>query len=224
MSIERARLMTKKDERRELVRPDAFQASADKFQKWLKDNQRVLIVAALLVVIGGAIVTFALTRNQSHEEAATEAYTQALGFYDKTDDGAKKLSDDEWRAQTTEKFTELAQKYPGTGPANLSQIYLGQLAAEKGDAAGAEKYFRTYLKNAGEKAPLAQLSHLALATALEDQSKLDEAASEYNKLIPPPVEVKDAKKPPMSDQALFGAARRRRNSAGRKKRAPMTGV
>ncbi len=212
MSLERARLMPRKDEAKELVRPDAFQASSDAIQKWLKDNQRLLVIAGVVAVIGGAVVTFALTRKQSEREKATEEFSQALAFYDKSDEDAKKLSDDDWQTQVAAKFTTLTEKYPNSGPGRLSDLYLARLATDKNAPADAEKFYRAFFAHGGESADVAALTHLALATTLEDQGKLDDAAGEYNKLIPPASEKsavvdKKEQKTPLVDQALFGAAR-----------------
>lgn len=215
MALDRAQFQSSKreDNKKELLKPDAFQASADKVQKALKDNQRWLIMAAGVVILLVGIVTFAVNRKQSQREEASQAFAGAQELFNKQSDDAKKLSDEEWRTQSEAKFNEVVAKYGSTGAGEMSHLYLAQLAADKKDFAAVEKHYREFLAAVGDKADLAPLARLGLASALEDENKLDEAAIELQKMIPPATEKgekekadKDGKKP-MADEALYAAGR-----------------
>jgi predicted negative regulator of RcsB-dependent stress response len=219
MALDRARFASSKREesKKELLKPDAFQASADKVQKALKDNQRWLVLAAGVVIVGAGIVTFALHRKQSRNEEASQLLAAAQDLFNKQSDESKKLSDDEWRTQSEAKFNEVVEKYGATGAGEMSHLYLAQLAADKKDFAAVEKQYRDYLSAAGDKADLAPFARLALVSVLEDENKLDEAASEVQKLLPPPAEKtekgekekndKAEAKKPLADEALYLAGR-----------------
>jgi len=215
MALDRAQFASSKreDSKKELLKPDAFQASADKMQKALRDNQRWLILAAGVVIVGAGIATFASHQMQKRKEQASEALAGAQEVFNKQTDEAKKLSADDWRTQSEAKFNEVIAKYDGTGAGEMSHLYLAQLAADKKDFAAVEKHYRDYLTAAGDKADLAPLARMGLASALEDEKKLDEASAELAKLIPPATEKgekekadKDGKKP-LADEALFAAGR-----------------
>ena len=215
MALDRAQFQSSKreDSKKELLKPDAFQASADKVQKALRDNQRWLIVAAGVVIAIAGIVTFAMNRKQSQREEASQAFAAAQEVFNKQTDEAKKLSDDEWHTQAEAKFNEVVAKYEGTGAGEMSHLYLAQLAADKKDFANVEKHYRAYLGAVGDKADLTPLARLGLASALEDENKLDEASVELAKMIPAATEKgekekadKDGKRP-LADEALFAAGR-----------------
>lgn len=81
-------------------------------------------------------------------------------------------------------LTEVASKYSGSDEGAVAKYYLGSKAAEKGDFAGAEKYFRDAISD-GDK-NYGSLAKLSLAPILQSQGKASEGEQLLRSLVDSP--------------------------------------
>lgn len=81
-------------------------------------------------------------------------------------------------------LTEVATKYPGSEQGAVAHYYLGTMAADKGDMAGAEKMLRDVVDNGNKN--YASVAKLALATVLNAEGKQAEGEKLLRSLVEHP--------------------------------------
>lgn len=188
------------------LKPDAFLVAAEKAQGFAKKHQQTVILAVAGVVVIGLGAALFMNRQGAAQDEASAALTEVQKLYDRSPAGTaedKFKTSEEWLTALTAKLTEVSGKYGDSNVGNVVNLYLANLAMDKGDAASAEKHLRAFIDKGGA-ADLVGVAQLSLATVYEDQNKLDEAYKIYLPLLPAAGE-KSPK--PFSDEALFRAAR-----------------
>lgn len=85
----------------------------------------------------------------------------------------------------TQAFTDIANKYSGTQEGAIAQIYLGSWAADKGNLAEAEKFFKQVVDSA--PAVYAAQARLSLAQVYAGEGKLADAQKTLQPLIDKPI-------------------------------------
>ncbi len=140
----------------------------------------LIALVAVLVIAGLAVLFF---RNRA--ATASEALAQAMLVYQaeinpttpQPDDPGKPSFRDEpsRRARATELFEGVRSRYGGSEAGRVAKVYLGRLAAEKGDLAAARALWKEALDGAPRD---------VLTSALElDMVKLDLAEGKDNEVV-----------------------------------------
>jgi len=193
----------------DLTEPDPFLLWGTKIWAWLKKNQKWLLSGVVVIVVVASMLAFATIHNTSQAEKASLLLHDAQDEYNKAMEpkAASSPTDSQKNADNatnpSAKFSEVVARYPSSGSADSARLYLARLAADSGDASGAEKWYREFLDRAGYHHELSPMAVLGLGAALEDQNKYDAAIAEYQRLLP----KEKVKTPPaLFDTLLFALA------------------
>jgi predicted negative regulator of RcsB-dependent stress response len=139
-----------------------------KLWPWLEANRNRLIgltVAAFVVV---AVFSFLSWRNERRETAAGEALTQLFV--------APAVGADS--VQLAGSFAQVATRYSGTAAGQRAQLQAGAILFSAAHFTEAQAQFQGLL-DAHAGGLLAAIADLGVATSLEAQGKLDDAAATY---------------------------------------------
>jgi len=142
-----------------------------KLWPWLEANKNRLIGAAAVVVVASALYSFMSWRHQQSEIDAGQALTQLLVA---PPSGATP-------ELTAGAFAQLADKYSGTQAAERAQLQAAADYFSVGRYTDAQAQFQKTL-DASSAGPLAATAALGLASSLEAQGKLDDAATAYRRV------------------------------------------
>lgn len=166
--------------------PDPFLERANAYAGAVEKNLRIILVVGGLALAGGVISLFVGRSSERSASARTLELSKAIEAYNEAVDPSKTFT-----ATVTAVVVKQAQdampKFDGLvsgkdAVADLSKLYLADLARRAQDHAKAETLYREYLKAAGPKDPLRFTATEGLGYALEAQGKLDEALAELTKL------------------------------------------
>jgi tetratricopeptide (TPR) repeat protein len=141
-------------------------------------------VAVLAVIVG---VYMYINSQHAQREAALKEALKVQGSAVGTNQSEFVLTFPTAEARNKaiiEKFTEVANKYPGTDEGVTAQYYLGITYADLGKLDEAEKAFRV-VENKGNKT-YAPLGRFALAQIYESRGKYPEAEKELRAIIDSP--------------------------------------
>ncbi len=184
------RNVSEKLDRKELQKPDEFQATAGKIMAQLVARRQ------LVAVLGGALLALVLvfwgvsTYLESREASAGAALSEALELESRgiagepgAAPGAETFptKDDRTKAVQTA-LEKIRGEYPSSEAARTASAQLGFLKLKNGDAAGAATVLSGYIEKGHKTDPLRAIALEALGAAYENQGKLDEAKAAYASL------------------------------------------
>ena len=141
-----------------------------KLWPWLEANKNRLIVGVGAVVVVVAIYNFVTWRHGQNEITAGQALTQL-----ETTSATATTPE-----QSAAAFAKLADDYSGTMAAQRAQLQSGSAFFNVGRYADAQTQFQKAL--ASSSGALAATAALGVASSLEAQGKLDDAATAYRKV------------------------------------------
>ena len=142
-----------------------------KLWPWLEANRNKLIGGAVAIAVAAGIFYYATARQAQKEIDAGEALTQLL-ITPNANASAGQIAD---------AFTQLAGRYSGTVAGKRAQLQAAASLFEASRYADAQAQFQIFLA-ADSSGPLAASAQLGVATCLEAQGKLDDAATAYRKV------------------------------------------
>ena len=182
--------MAQKLDRKELKKPDEFQAIAGKAMAWMIAHQKPLLigVAAVAVVVIAAFVT--TTYASSREAKAGGELAVALDLQSRpiasegpAQPGVETFPSTDERAKASLAALEKVRNdYPRSTAAQTALAQIGFLKLKQGDAAGAQLALQQFIKEAPSDHPLRAVAQESLGYALERQGKLDEARAAFAQL------------------------------------------
>ncbi len=141
-----------------------------KLWPWLEANKNRLIGAAVAVVVVTGLYSFLSWRHDQNEINAGEALTQLMV----TPPSAAP-------EQTAGTFAQVANNYAGTAAAQRAQLQAAAVYFSAGRYVDAQTQFQKALA-ANSTGPLAATAALGVASSLEAQGKLDDAATAYRQV------------------------------------------
>jgi len=182
--------LAQKLDRKQLKKPDEFQAIAGKAMEWIVAHQRPLLLGlvAVLVVIAGA---WAASSYSSSREAnaggelasAFDVASRPLASEGPSDPGTQPFANKEERAKAALAALEKVRSdYPRSAAAQTALAQIGFLKLKQGDAAGAQAALQQFVKDAAREHPLRPVAQESLGYALEAQGKLEEARTAFAQL------------------------------------------
>jgi hypothetical protein len=176
-------------DRKELQKPDEFQAVAGKIMGQLIARRQTV------TMVGGAVVVAILgvwgaSWYAEHQEAkAGSALSEALEIEgrpvqgDYAPQGVEAFPSKEERTKAAQAALERVRADFGSSEAGrTASAELGFLKLKNGDSAGAAQLLSEYVEKGHKNDPLRPIALEALGNALENQGKLDEAKAAYARL------------------------------------------
>ena len=184
------RNVSEKLDRKELQKPDEFQATAGKIMTQLVAKRQLLAVIGgafvLLVVVFWGVSTYLQSREASAGAALSEALelaSRAVAGEPGAAPGAETFPTKDDRTKAVQAALEkVRSEYPPSEAARTASAQLGFLKLKNGDAAGAATALAEYIEKGHKTDPLRSIVLEALGAAYENQGKLDEAKATYAKL------------------------------------------
>ena len=173
-----------------LKKDDVFIHSTQVGLDWLAENRSKALRIAIAVIVVIALAVVGVVVYQHRSEAASNAFGNAASVYSTpvadpaqpAPPGMKTFATAADRAKAANPlFEDVAKRYGSTTAGHNALYFAGLTAAEMGNTAEAESYFR----KAGDlhDANLASLARFALANLLTQHSQTAEAIRLYQDLI-----------------------------------------
>jgi tetratricopeptide (TPR) repeat protein len=184
------RNVSEKLDRKQLQKPDEFQATAARIMDQLVAKRQ------LLAVLGGAFVVLVLvfwgatTYMSSREASAGAALSEALELDSRgiagepgLAPGAETFPNKDDRTKAVQAALEKVRgDYSSSEAARTAGAQLGFLKLKSGDSVGAATLLSEYVEKGHKGDPLRAIAIEALGAAYENQGKLDDAKAAYAKL------------------------------------------
>lgn len=182
--------MAEKIDRKQLKRPDEFQAKAGQAMGWMVVHQRPIIFGGAALVIAIVVVWGFVAWRSSRESKAGIALAEALELQSRpiageaaAQPGAETFPSKEERDKAVLAALEKVRSENGnTAAATTAEAEAGFHKLKAGDAAGAQKDLEDFLRSASKDHPLRAFATESLGYALEAQNKIDEAHAAFEKL------------------------------------------
>jgi tetratricopeptide (TPR) repeat protein len=177
---------TEKIRQKELRAPDTFQKVGVEASDWLAQRQKMIGIAAGVLILGGLGVAIANQMSKSGEEKASQALGQALAVLERPVEGVeppqpgdtepayKSLKERDEALVTA--LNDFRKAHGGTRSATTAALTLGKAQFRLGNYPAAQEAFAAFLKDAPENEPLR-------AGALEGQGYAQEAQQKYDDAI-----------------------------------------
>jgi hypothetical protein len=182
--------VSEKIDRKQLKRPDEFQAKAGQAMGWMVVHLRLLIIGGAALLIAIAAVWGFIAWRSSRESKAGIALAEALELQSRPIAGdataqpaAETFPSKEERDKAVMAALEKVRSEHGsTAAATTAQAELGFHKLKAGDAAGAQTDLEDFLRGAAKDHPLRAFASESLGYALEAQNKIDQARAAFEKL------------------------------------------
>lgn len=182
--------MAQKLDRKELKKPDEFQAVAGKAMAWMVAHQKPLLIglaaAALAIVAAWATTSYASSREAKaggELAVALDLQSRPIASEGPAQPGVETFPSKEERDKASLAALEKVRgDYPGSTAARTALAEIGFLKLKQGDAAGAQLALQQFTKDAASDHPLRAVAQESLGYALERQGKLDEARAAFAQL------------------------------------------
>jgi hypothetical protein len=173
-----------KPSRKEIKQADQFIEVSTKSLDWAT-TYRSQIIGGFIAVIAVAFVVFAFFYWQDQKNAsATKLMGEALAVYQgkvtkdenaPTDGGKTFKSEEEKQKASLEAFEKVRNTYPGTKMSAFASLYIGHIRNEQKKYNEAVEAYKRFLSGISEEEPLRFLGVDALAYALSQSKKEEEA-------------------------------------------------
>jgi predicted negative regulator of RcsB-dependent stress response len=168
--------MAKVNRKKLLKEPDEFLTFSDKAIAWSKENAKLLMGAAAVLV--GVVAAWVIigTYLQHRQDEAADALAGSFESYAKAVEGKADPSQEKAARQSLAKVVE---KYGATPAGIQARLALGDLLVEKGKYPEAEKVLNELCEEADLPPAMRPLAWHGLGLSLEGQKKYAEAAKAY---------------------------------------------
>jgi tetratricopeptide (TPR) repeat protein len=187
-----AGLKTEKIRQKELRQPDTFQKVGVEASDWLAQRQKLLGIAAGVLVLGGLGVAIASQVSKSGEEKASQALGQALTVLERPVEGVEPAqpgdtqppfkSVKERDEALVTSLSDFRKAHDGTRAATTAALPLGKAQFRLGNYPAAQEAFAAFLKDAPQNEPLRAGALEGEGYALEAQQKYDEALKAFDQM------------------------------------------
>jgi len=185
--------MAEKLTRKELRGPDAFQKAGLQARQWLEDKQRLVAIAAGVILLGGVGIALARYVSNRGETEASRALANALKVLQRPTGASREPAADEDAelpfASQTEKdealIKELAsvrEKYPRSRAAAVAELPIAQAKLRLGRPDEALKLFEDFLNASSADPHLRAQALEGEGYAFEAKGQLDQALSSFDEL------------------------------------------
>jgi len=182
--------LAQKLDRKQLKKPDEFQAVAGKAMAWMLAHQKPLLiglaVAAVLIVAAWATTSYASSREAKaggELAVALDLQSRPVASEGPAQPGVETFPSNEERAKASLAALEKVRAdYPRSTAAQTALAQIGFLRLKQGDAAGAQLALQQFVKDTPNDHPLRAVAQESLGYALERQGKLDEARAAFAQL------------------------------------------
>jgi tetratricopeptide (TPR) repeat protein len=183
---------TEKIRQKELRQPDTFQRVGADARDWLIQRQKLIGIAAAVLILGGVGVAIATEVSRNSEAKAAQALGQALAVLEKPVEGVEppQPGDTEKPFPTlaardqalVEELTKFRQEHGGTRSAVTAALSLGKAQFRLGKYAEAQTAFSDFLKGAPQNDPLRAGALEGQGYAFEAEKKYDEAIKAFEQM------------------------------------------
>ncbi|WP_164020113.1 tetratricopeptide repeat protein [Pyxidicoccus trucidator] len=183
---------TEKIRQKELRAPDTFQKVGVEASDWLAQRQKLIGIAAGVLILGGLGVGIANEVSKSGEEKASQALGQALTVLERPVEGVEPAQpgDTQTPFKTVQErdealvtsLTDFRKEHGGTRSATTAALTLGKAQFRLGKFPEAQAAFADFLKTAPENEPLRAGALEGEGYALEAQQKYDEAIKSFDQM------------------------------------------
>ncbi|MFP2960335.1 tetratricopeptide repeat protein [Myxococcus sp. 1LA] len=183
---------TEKIRQKELNQPDTFQKVGTEASDWLAQRQKLIGLAAGVLVLGGVGVAIASEVSKRGEEKAAEALGQALTVLDRPVEGVQPAQpgDTEPPFKTVKErdealvksLSEFRQQHGGTPSAATAALTEGKAQFRLGNHAAAQASFGEFLKGAAQNDPLRAEAFEGQGYALEADGKYEDAIKAFEQM------------------------------------------
>jgi TolA-binding protein len=145
----------RREHRREL-KHDRFVDEVGTWSSRARDNQRLLLLVAVVVVALAIAAYGTLFYRSSREQRAQEALSTAIETIDsplmppaggQAAPGAKFKTEAERNAAAEKQFKDVANRFGGTDAADVAKLYLARISAARGDVSSARKLVSDFIRD-----------------------------------------------------------------------------
>ncbi|WP_426752195.1 tetratricopeptide repeat protein [Myxococcus sp. Y35] len=183
---------TEKIRQEALSQPDSFQKAGTEASDWLAQRQKIIGLAAGVILLGGVGVAIASEMSKRGEEKAAEALGQALTVLDRPVEGVQPAqpgdteppfkSLKERDEALVKSLGEFRQQHGGTPSAATAALAEGKAQFRLGNFAAAQAAFGEFLKGAAQNDPLRADAFEGQGYALEAEGKYDDAIKAFEQM------------------------------------------
>ncbi|AKQ66256.1 putative lipoprotein [Myxococcus hansupus] len=183
---------TEKIRQKELSQPDTFQKAGTEASDWLAQRQKIIGLAAGVLILGGVGVAIASEVSKRGEEKAAMALGQALTILDRPVEGVQPAQPGDTEkpfASVTERDQELVKaldafrkEHGGTRSSATAALTEGNAQFRLGNYPGAQAAFAEFLKGAAQNDPLRAEAFEGQGYALEAEGKFDDAIKAFEQM------------------------------------------
>ncbi len=183
--------MAQKLDRKELKKPDEFQAAAGKAMDWMIRHHKPVLAGLIAVAVAIVAAWGASSYSASRERKAGEALAGALELQSRPiasevqppEAGVETFPSKEERQKATlGALDKVRVDYPRSAAAQTAVAQIGFLKLKSGDAPGAQAALQEFLKDAPRDHALRAVVQESLGYAFEAQGKLDDAGRAFAEL------------------------------------------
>jgi tetratricopeptide (TPR) repeat protein len=180
--------MGRKKEEAELLAPDPFLETLNKWASWVQKHLKPLLISvagAFAVILG---YEFLSSQTEHDASVITSQLTEAIRAYDEATDPQKVFTstranglDPELEHART-KLQEIGKAHPNSGASQLALLYEADVARRLRKHDEAEGLYKAYVDQAKPDDALLFIALEGAGYAAEDQGHLDEALKYFGRL------------------------------------------
>jgi len=184
-------------ETRHQLKQDAFSRAtlgvAEKTAHWSVEHRNTIAAVVVVAVVVAAVALGSWYYLSTQDEKASFDLSEAIRTLNmplraagtpEQPDAPSFASAKERAGAAQKKFQAIVDKYPHTRTADMSRYFLGVTAADAGDNAAAENYYKAVIATGNKD--LASVAKLALASLEGNTGRSKEAIALYQELISHP--------------------------------------
>ncbi|MFP2927676.1 tetratricopeptide repeat protein [Pyxidicoccus sp. 3LG] len=183
---------TEKIRQRELRAPDTFMKVGAEASDWLAQRQKLIGIAAGVIIVGGLGVAIANEVSKRGEEKASQALGQALAILERPVEGVEPAQPgdtavpfktmQERDQELVKALDQFRQDHGGTRSATTAALTLGKAQFRLGEFGKAQEAFGSFLKDAPQSEPLRAGALEGQGYAFEAEKKYDEAIKAFDQM------------------------------------------
>jgi tetratricopeptide (TPR) repeat protein len=151
---------------------DQFQSTLHKAMKYVMRHRDIAIIVVAVIVIGGGLLIYSLSKGETQNPEADMLHTQAMGLIS--------MGRLEEAAQT---LLDLTSRFKGTRSGKIGLYYLAVIYYHTGQFEDALEYFNEFLNVTRNDYLLTPAAHFGAACAAEGVKDYEQAYEHYEKLV-----------------------------------------
>lgn len=183
--------------RKELKSPDAFQKLGAEARDWLQERQRLVVIAAVVLLVGGAGAAVASYVSDRSEDRAAKDLGQVMKLLERpvveapagqtppppADEKEPPFKSEREKDEAFRKaLAEFREKHEGSHAAVTAALPLGQAALRLGDVDQALSAFKAYLDATPPDEAMRAAALEGEGYALEAKGQLEQALGAFERL------------------------------------------